>query len=283
VTVSEHFAPTPDEPCVADWDSTSYTSTPHCLRRVDGNKHYPRASSARSTRRRDLVARALWDIHRRWAPAGRHDHHPRAVRFTPDISMPTAAATTIATRPVRDERPACGAGRLRGARARVARARALQRQGRPLAEGEDQRDHGRQRYHLPASGPTAPAADGGMSGRMLDFLAYLEFERGLSRNTLEAYRSTCCSWGLPRPRGVDVATSSTPTSAPSWPSLADRRARSPAGGGRDAAAQGGVPALLLSPPASRGRPRPRPTADLRAPRKSQRLPQVSAATRSPAC
>jgi Fungalysin metallopeptidase (M36) len=37
VTVSEHFAPTADEPCVADWDSTSYTSTtPHCLRRVDG-------------------------------------------------------------------------------------------------------------------------------------------------------------------------------------------------------------------------------------------------------
>jgi hypothetical protein len=30
VTVSEHFAPTADEPCVADWDSTSYTSTtPH--------------------------------------------------------------------------------------------------------------------------------------------------------------------------------------------------------------------------------------------------------------
>jgi hypothetical protein len=42
VTVSEHFAPTPDEPCVADWDSTSYTTTiPHCLRRVDGTKHYP--------------------------------------------------------------------------------------------------------------------------------------------------------------------------------------------------------------------------------------------------
>src|SRR3954469_10149824 len=42
LTVSEPFAPTPDEPCVADWDSTSYTSTvPHCLRRVDGNKQYP--------------------------------------------------------------------------------------------------------------------------------------------------------------------------------------------------------------------------------------------------
>ena len=26
VTVSDHISPTPDEPCVADWDSVSYTS-----------------------------------------------------------------------------------------------------------------------------------------------------------------------------------------------------------------------------------------------------------------
>src|SRR6188472_3547536 len=48
---------------------------------------------------------------------------------------------------------------------------------------------------LPASGPTAVPADGGMSARMLDFLAYLEFERGLSRNTLEAYRSDLFQYG----------------------------------------------------------------------------------------
>jgi zinc metalloprotease ZmpB len=36
VTVADVVAPTPDAPCVADWDSVSYTSTvPHCLRRVD--------------------------------------------------------------------------------------------------------------------------------------------------------------------------------------------------------------------------------------------------------
>ncbi len=30
------------EACVADWDSVSYTSAvPHCLRRIDGTKHYP--------------------------------------------------------------------------------------------------------------------------------------------------------------------------------------------------------------------------------------------------
>ena len=58
---------------------------------------------------------------------------------------------------------------------------------------------------LPASEPTAAPADGGMSARMLDFLAYLEFERGLSRNTLEAYRSDLLQLGafLGR-RGVDA-------------------------------------------------------------------------------
>ena len=38
------------EACVADWDSVSYTSTtPHCLRRIDGNKHYPEDSRTRCT------------------------------------------------------------------------------------------------------------------------------------------------------------------------------------------------------------------------------------------
>src|SRR6185436_7290649 len=41
VTVSNIIAPTPDAPCVADWDSVSYTaSLPHCLRRVDRDLHY---------------------------------------------------------------------------------------------------------------------------------------------------------------------------------------------------------------------------------------------------
>ena len=34
-----------------------------------------------------------------------------------------------------------------------------------------------------------PAAQRPFEHLVLDFLAYLEFERGLSRNTLEAYRS----------------------------------------------------------------------------------------------
>jgi zinc metalloprotease ZmpB len=64
VTVADIRAPTPDPACVADWDSVSYTSTtPHCLRRVDLNLHYPEninPNSVHSTGR--IWSRALWDI-----------------------------------------------------------------------------------------------------------------------------------------------------------------------------------------------------------------------------
>jgi hypothetical protein len=64
VTVSNVLAPTPDAPCVADWDSVSYTSSvPHCLRRTDLNLHYPEnvnPSSVHATGR--IWSRALWDI-----------------------------------------------------------------------------------------------------------------------------------------------------------------------------------------------------------------------------
>jgi Fungalysin metallopeptidase (M36) len=99
VTVSEHFAPTPDEPCVADWDSTSYTSTvPHCLRRVDGNKHYPEDLVGEVHADGEIWSRALWDIHKalgaRLADTIIIDAQ---FGFTPDISMRAAAATTIDT------------------------------------------------------------------------------------------------------------------------------------------------------------------------------------------
>ncbi|MEA2443615.1 MAG: integrase/recombinase XerD [Thermoleophilales bacterium] len=42
---------------------------------------------------------------------------------------------------------------------------------------------------------------------VLEFLAYLEFERGLSRNTLEAYRSDLLQFGrFLEPRGLDAVT-----------------------------------------------------------------------------
>jgi zinc metalloprotease ZmpB len=63
VTVSNVIAPTPDAPCVADWDSVSYTSTvPHCLRRVDTNLHYPEDLNGRVHHDGQIWSRALWDI-----------------------------------------------------------------------------------------------------------------------------------------------------------------------------------------------------------------------------
>ena len=63
VTVSNVRAPTPDAPCVADWDSVSYTSTvPHCLRRVDLNLHYPEDLNGRVHHDGQIWSRALWDI-----------------------------------------------------------------------------------------------------------------------------------------------------------------------------------------------------------------------------
>lgn len=64
VTVADVLAPTPDPACVADWDSVSYTSTtPHCLRRVDLNLHYPENVNPNSVHATGRIwSRALWDI-----------------------------------------------------------------------------------------------------------------------------------------------------------------------------------------------------------------------------
>ena len=111
---------------------------------------------------------------------------------------------------------------------------------------------------------------------MLDFLAYLEFERGLSRNTLEAYRSDLLQFGalLREPRRRRRSRSSTPTSPPSSPT-------SPSGDGDRPPV---APATLQRKVAclrSFHRHLRRedliaddPTAHIRAPRQSRRLPQV---------
>jgi zinc metalloprotease ZmpB len=99
VTVSAHEAPTADEPCVADWDSTSYTSTvPHCLRRVDGTKHYPEDLAGEVHADGEIWSRALWDIRGALGPKLADTIIIRAqFSFTPDISMPAAAKATIDT------------------------------------------------------------------------------------------------------------------------------------------------------------------------------------------
>ena len=66
VAVSSWAAGTPastPEACVADWDSVSYTSTvPHCLRRLDGVKHYPEDVVGEVHADGEIWSRALWDI-----------------------------------------------------------------------------------------------------------------------------------------------------------------------------------------------------------------------------
>ncbi|HEX5950727.1 MAG TPA: M36 family metallopeptidase [Actinomycetota bacterium] len=97
VTVADVIAPTPDPACVADWDSVSYTSTtPHCLRRVDGDLHYPDDLNGRVHHDGLIWSRALWDIR---AALG---HVPADTiileaqfSFAPDTSMPAAAEATV--------------------------------------------------------------------------------------------------------------------------------------------------------------------------------------------
>jgi integrase/recombinase XerD len=111
--------------------------------------------------------------------------------------------------------------------------------------------------------------------QVLDFLAYLEFERGLSRNTLEAYRSDLLQFGayLGR-RGVDVLTARHADLAGFLEELSeergDRAAVAPATLQRKAACLRSFYRHLRREEAIGHDP----TADLRAPRKRQRLPQV---------
>jgi len=123
--------------------------------------------------------------------------------------------------------------------------------------------------------PPAATVTRSFEHHVLDFLAYLEFERGLSRNTLEAYRSDLLQFGaFLAERDVDVLEARH-TDLSAWlTSLA-------AGGeGRPAVA----PATLQRKTAClrsfyrhlrrEGILEHDPTADLRAPRKLQKLPQV---------
>jgi len=111
--------------------------------------------------------------------------------------------------------------------------------------------------------------------QMLDFLAYLEFERGLSRNTLEAYRSDLLQFGayLAR-RGVDALSAGHADLAGFLAELAaggdDRPAVAPATLQRKAACLRSFYRHLRREELIHHDP----TADLRAPRKRQRLPQV---------
>jgi zinc metalloprotease ZmpB len=83
-------------PCVADWDSVSYTSTvPHCLRRIDLNLHYPGDLNGEVHHDGQIWSRALWDIRQNLG-------HYKADRIIlqgsfdyPGTTMPVLANSTV--------------------------------------------------------------------------------------------------------------------------------------------------------------------------------------------
>jgi zinc metalloprotease ZmpB len=97
VTVSSVVAPTPDPACVADWDSTSYTSsTPHCLRRVDTDLHYPADLNGEVHHDGQIWSRALWDIRNALGNVTADTLILGAqFSFAPDTTMPAAAQATV--------------------------------------------------------------------------------------------------------------------------------------------------------------------------------------------
>ena len=98
VTVSNVIAPTPDPACVADWDSVSYTSgVPHCLRRVDGDLHYPQDLNGLVHHDGQIWSRALWDIRNKLGNVKADTLILEAqFDFAPDTTMPAAAQATVA-------------------------------------------------------------------------------------------------------------------------------------------------------------------------------------------
>jgi len=110
---------------------------------------------------------------------------------------------------------------------------------------------------------------------VLDFLGHLEFERGLSRNTLEAYRSDLLQFGAYLERaGTDALEAEHTELAGFLEELAaggeDRPPVAPATLQRKAACLRSFYRHLRR----EGLLDRDPTADLRTPRKSQKLPQV---------
>ena len=126
-----------------------------------------------------------------------------------------------------------------------------------------------------SAAPARPGADARFEGLVLDFLSYLELERGLSRNTLNAYRTDLLQYGeyLSRARPRRAAAPGrprSPSSSPSWP---------PGTGGRpvSAATIHRKAACLRSFYKHLRRDEligDDPTAALTAPRRSKKLPQV---------
>jgi len=95
-TMSEPVSGGFDVPCVADWDSTSYTSAvPHCLRRTDLELTVA-DQTGRIHHDGQIWSRALWDIHQ---ALGRTTADTVILEaqflFEPDTSFADAAVDTV--------------------------------------------------------------------------------------------------------------------------------------------------------------------------------------------
>jgi integrase/recombinase XerD len=128
-----------------------------------------------------------------------------------------------------------------------------------------------------ATSQLAPERSGeaGIAPLVVDFLAYLELERGLSRNTLQAYRSDLLQYGeFLRARGLSAERAEHGDVAAFLAELAaGGEGRAPAA----AATLGRKAACLRSfyrHLRREGTMSSDPTAELRGPRKPQRLPRV---------
>ncbi len=104
----------------------------------------------------------------------------------------------------------------------------------------------------PAGSTPSPVPDARFEALLLDFLAYLEFERGLARNTLSAYRTDLLQYGCYlAERKLDATKVSGTEISDFLATLARGSDGTAARLGRDAEPQDGLPALLLPPPAPR--------------------------------
>jgi hypothetical protein len=84
-------------PCVADWDSTSYTTVvPHCLRRVDTDLHYPTDLDGDVHHDGQIWSRALWDIRQALGHVKADTLILQGSFDFPGTSMPDLATRTVA-------------------------------------------------------------------------------------------------------------------------------------------------------------------------------------------
>jgi zinc metalloprotease ZmpB len=91
------LAPLADPSCVADWDSTSYDPTaPHCLRRVDSNRQYPKDLVGEVHADGRIWSRALWDIRKALGDVQANTIILQGQFDFPGTDMPDLARRTVA-------------------------------------------------------------------------------------------------------------------------------------------------------------------------------------------